>query len=357
MPDINDSDTHPSAVSEADRERMTKLVEEDTGELEAGAAGDGEGDGGDQGTPEGEGAGADADGDASGDASGDKQGAEAGEATAGDAGGESTGEGQGDGDGSGAARKEDTVSRQQFDGVLSELRDTRRVVQALRGPKLDPLPPRDFEAEDKVLDDAEAALDAKFDEDPNFTDADYRLEMRDINRKRRDLDRDRGRYEMRAEQEQAANAANEVLVKQQQDEWDTMVAEWQEGLGDWIKNPARRNNVNATMAAMMQDPEDSKLDNAAFLSKLEAYLADEYPTFPKREGGEMNRQQNNVEPRRKLAAARAAEASGGPPRMQGGTGNRATATPVVELKGMKLGKFKDLPKAVQDKALGLTDTD
>lgn len=351
MADIKETDTHPSALSEAERERMNKLVEEDSGELEETDVG-GEAAGVAEGKKADEPAGAEAKAGAEADAKG-KEGKEAAEPAAGAAEVEGGTEGGDPAAGTEGAGKVETVSKKEFDGVLNELRDTRRLVQALRGPKLDPLPTRDFDAEDGALDQAEAALEAKYDEDPNFTDADYRAELREINKKRREIDKDRARYEVRSEQEKAAQAANEVLLKQQQDEWDSMVAEWQEGLGDWIKNPARRNNVNATMAAMMQDPEDSKLGNAEFIARLESYLADEYPSFPKREAGAPDK--GKVDPRRQLAAGRAAEAGAAPPRMQGGTGNRATTGEQVDIKNMKLGDFGKLSKEKQDAALGLTD--
>lgn len=339
MADINENDTHPSALSEADKAAMNKLVEGDDG----GEGGDVVAAGADDAgtvaqTPKKPAAKSEAgdDPDAGLEAGGQDEGA-----------GKTAPKAAGEG-GDDKKPQEAFVSKREFDGVLHELRQTRSQLSALRGGPRDPLPERNFDDEDKVLDSREKEIDDKYDEG-ELTEAEHRAKLRAVLNERRALDRERARYEARAEIEQEQTAAAERLKQAAQAEWDAAIKGWEEGLGDWMQNPVRRTTVAQTLQFMENDPELSKLDNAAFLDKLEEFLADAFPNFP----AKADRQQR-VSDRQKLAATRAAEASAAPGRMEGGSGNRATRTEDIDVNGLKLGDFGKLPKHKQDELLGLT---
>lgn len=377
---VTDNQTHPSALSDEQKAELRKMVEEEEAELAgddgedegAGEAAAGNPDGGEEAAagaevgddtgaageegkakPKGKAAGAD---EGAADDQGKPKGKEG--AAAADAAGDGA-------EGAGKPGKgEAYVPKQQFDGVLAELRNTRQEVQTLKAlatGKREPLPERDFDAEDKALDDAEAQLDAKYDTE-GMADEEYRQAQRDIEKKRRALDRERNKYELHAqlvaEQEASKKEAEEQAVKAAAESWQSEVSTWQDSLGDWLKNPVRRSTVDNTMAMMNADPELAKLDNAAFLAKLDEYLADAFPNYPRAEGkgGDDGKGKGAPQPteRQRLQAQRAAEASGAPPRIEGGVGNRGTRTEDIDIERMPLGKFKELPKAKQDELLGLT---
>lgn len=389
---VDEKDTHPSAMSAEEKAELDKLVAEEETELGAAEAGDDAGDdaggapagdatdegagdppaaaaAGKDGKPSGKEADADADGDGD-DAAGaepegkGKDGAAAAGAAADDG---------ADGDKAAAS-----VDRKQYDGVMAELRQTRDQVKTLRevltAPR-QPLPERDFDAEDKAIDEKQAALDKRYD-DEGMSDEEYRAEQRQIERDRRALDRDRNKYELlqQLEEERQANEAKAAKEAKEAAEkaWADKVTDWETNLGDWLKNPVRRATVSQTMAMMNADPALSQLDNDAYLAKLEEFLADAFPNFPKSgkagdaasaaDAGD-GKEAAQVDPRRKLAAQRAAEATGAPPRIEGGVGNRGTRTEDIDVEhmphvthtktGAPVPKFSQLPEHTQNELLGI----
>lgn len=366
---VKETDTHPSQMSDADKKEMDDLVAAEVAELhgagdEAVDAGKTVGAAGDE-TNTDQGAGDDA---------GDKgaAAAEAGKAEAAAAGaappaaaadeGAAAGEsGETAVAAAGDAGKVSTVDRKQYDGVLAELRDTRSVNQLLRTALTKPmeqLPPRDFDAEDKALDERVAALDKRYDSE-GLSDEDYRNEQRTIERDRRALDRDRNKYEL-LDTLQKEREANEQLAAAQAKEaaekaWDDAREAWSANLGDWLKNPVRRATVNQTMEMMNADPELSQLDHAAYLAKLDTFLGEAFADYPGKKtasagGGDAASGPNE---RQQLAAKRAAEVGASPPRIEGGVGNRGTGTADIDINKIPLGRFKDLPKAKQNELLGI----
>lgn len=373
---VTDNQTHPSAMSDEQKAELRQLVEEEEAELHDGDKGeDVAAAAAAAGGKEEEAAGADAGagggakdkgkdngaaaegGAAGGDQGKPKEGKDG--AAAADAG--AAGEGE---DGAGKPGKGDReafVPKQQFDGVLADLRATRQEVQTLKAlatGKREPLPERDFDAEDKALDDAEAQLDAKYDTE-GMADEEYRQAQRDIEKRRRALDRERNKYELHAQlladQEDAEKGAAEQAAKAAAESWQTEVVKWQDSLGDWLKNPVRRSTVDNTMAMMNADPELAQLDHAAYLAKLDEYLRDAFPNYPRTDDAGAGKEKDlpPATQRQKLQAQRAAEASNAPPRIEGGVGNRGTRTEDIDLENMPLGTFKKLPKERQDELLGL----
>ncbi|NUS38251.1 MAG: hypothetical protein HOQ02_04410 [Lysobacter sp.] len=357
MSGIRNENPHPSSLSDAERAELNKLVEED----EAGGDADTDTDAGDKGKKEEAAAGGNAANAAAGDTKNDAASRAAGEPDAAAAEDGKDGDAPNEGEG-------DKVDRRQLDGVLRELRETRaelKSVKAQVAPAREALPPRDFDVEDKALDDKVAALDKRYDEVGDLSDEEYRRELRAIETERRSLDRDRNRYELLGEIDKRQQAAAEEQAKVVQADaeaaWKTDVKGWEENLGAWLKNPVRRATVEQTMATMNADPETAGLSNTAYLAKLDGYLSEAFDNYPRKGAGAAQSdakadQQANEQPvnaRQQQAARRAAEVAGSPPAVNGGVGNRGTVGDEVNVEGMKLGQFGKLSKAKQNEALGL----
>lgn len=348
MPDIDERATHPLAMSEADKAEMAALLEAEeataadddatAGEVDDGAAGERAGD------PEGAPAAADGK-----------------EVPAAEPAGEPSQEtGQGEepaGDGK--------VDRQQFDGVLGELRETRAELKTLKAQinaKPAALPDRDFDAEDTALSQEIDALDGKFD-DGQLTDAEYRSQLRDVQSRQRSLDRDRARYEARAELEAQQKVASEQqqleAQNQAQEQWEAARDHWITSLGDWYKNPARRVLIEQTMAAMNAEAETAELDNHGYLNKLNGYLAEAFADFPLNQGAAGAGTATKATARQVRAAAAAAAVTAGPPAIDGGVGNRGTSTAEIDIEHMPHAKpggraaFSALSPQKQNEMLGI----
>lgn len=370
---VEKTDTHPTAISDAEKAEMAKMLAEEEAELGAAGADDETGD--------------DLEATAAADAVPDKgaqaagagaaapakdkvDGAPPAAAAAATAAGADADAGAGTDAadaGAGTEPAPGTVQRKQYDGVLAELRETRATVQTLKAALTNPrtaLPERDFDAEDQALDAKEAALDDRYEKE-GLADEEYRASQRELQRERRALDRERNKYELHAQLEQD-RIANEALAAEQakasaEKAWADSVASWEESKGDWLKNPVRRATVSQTMEMMNADPELSKLDNAGYLAKLEEFLADAFPNFPTTAPAATDT--TTVDPRRKLAAARAAEVGAAPPRIEGGVGNRGTGTQDIDLEAMPhashtkggavISKFGLIPESKQNEMLGI----
>lgn len=331
MPDIDEKSAHPLSMSDAEKAELNKLVDEESSEIDA-AADDPAADA----DPEPESAGSDPD-------KPDKPATNAAAETGKDEAG--------------------VVPRQQFDGVLGELRETRSEVKALKArlsAKPEALPERDFDAEDKALEQELAALDERYDEGVDLTDAEYRAAQREIFGKQRAIDRDRAKYEARAELEVQQAAAAEQAEKEQQAaaqaQWDTDVGGWKESLGDWIKDPVNVLVVEDAMNKFNARPELAGLGNAEYLEKLNAYLAKTTQDFPEAAAGEGMARVNQ---RQVQAAQAAAAVTAAPPQIRGGVGNRGTTTADVDLEHMPHAKpggqasFSTLSKEKQNELLGI----
>lgn len=345
MPDIDERATHPLAMSDADKAEMAALLEAEeatAAEDEAPATETVDEAAGEAAATAGSEEVASADSDAGADPEGAQEPAQSGEAA---------------GDGK--------VDRQQFDGVLGELRETRAELKTLKAQlnaKPAALPDRDFDAEDTALSQEIEALDSKFDSG-DLTDADYRNQLRDVQGKQRALDRDRARYEARAELEAQQKVASEQqqleAQNQAQLQWEAARDQWITSLGDWYKNPARRVLIEQTMAAMNAEAETAELDNNGYLSKLNAYLAEAFPDFPLNEGAAGSGRPTNATPRQVRAAAAAAAVTAGPPAIEGGVGNRGTSTAEIDIEHMPHAKpggraaFSALSPQKQNEMLGI----
>lgn len=372
---VDKTDTHPSAISADEKAEMDKLLAEEEAELGAAGADDDDA-AGDIDTTTGD----SPDGDAAGDdkaggkkaAANDQPGDDANaDAAAGAAAGQPAAKGTADPADGKADQPAGTVDVKQFNGVVGELRETRETVKTLREaltrPR-EPLPERNFDAEDKAIDEKLAALDARYDNE-GMSDDEFRAAQREIEKERRVLDRERNKYELLQQLEEERVANELAAAKQAKDAaekaWAEQVNSWEADLGDWLKNPVRRATVSQTMEMMNADPELSKLDNDSYLAKLEEFLADAFPNFPKAAPAADKAGDTTIttDPRRKLAAARAAEVTGAPPRIEGGVGNRGTRTEDIDVEHMphaKHGKtgapvsaFGQLPENKQNELLGI----
>lgn len=356
MPDIDERATHPLAMSDADKAEMASLLESE----EATAADD------DADTSAADDAAAEAAAGQRGEGLGKASAADGGKvaaAAASEAGAPAepaqepaqAGEPAGDG----------KVDRQQFDGVLGELRETRAELKTLKAQinaKPAALPDRDFDSEDTALSQEIAALDGKLDEG-DLTDAEYRAQLRDVQSRQRALDRERARYEARAEleaQQKVASEQQQVEAQNQaQQRWESARDEWITSLGDWYKNPARRVLIEQTMAAMNAEAETAELDNQGYLSKLNSYLGEAFPDFPLNEGTAGAGKAPKASPRQVQAAAGAAAVTAGPPAIEGGVGNRGTSTAEIDIEHLPHAKpggkasFSALSQQKQNELLGL----
>lgn len=363
MPDIDSNMTHTRNLSADQQAELRKLVEDDERAAAEMADDNLDTDDDDAGGGEGAGEGADDDGKqaaaaaegsgASGDdaAAGDK--GKGGKAV--DAAGKDGAAAADDPNKGGKKPEEGVVTIEQFNGVLKELRDTRGELKALKtNTKLADLPARDFDKEEAEIESAQQALDQQYDDGGELSDEEYRKKSRELNNKLRALDRDRATYEVHAQLLARDEAQQKEFQQAQQAAWDSDVKAWEESLGEWLKNPLRRGAVSQAMELMNQDPETAGLDNAAFLQKLDAYLADEFQSYPRRQAADAAGGVDAKPSPRQLAAAKAAAAgSAQPPVINGGVGNRGTTPDDVDLDKMPLGKFKQLPKEQRAKALGV----
>ena len=356
MPDNDERATHPMAMSDADKADLAALLE-----AEEATAADGDAD-----TSQVEDAAAESAAGQSGEDLGkggkDANGKEA-PAAAPEAG--STANTAQEPVQGGEPAVEGKVDRAQFDGVLGELRETRAELKTLKAQinaKPAALPDRDFDTEDASLAQEIEALDAQLDEG-DLTDSEYRSKLRDVQGRQRTLDRERARYEARAELEAQQKAATEQqqveLQAQAQQQWEADCQQWMASLGDWGKNPARRVLIEQTMTAMNAEADTAGLDNRAYLDKLTGYLADAFADFPLNEGTAGAGKATVASPRQVQAATAAAAVTGGPPAIQGGVGNRGTSLAEVDLEHMPHAKpggkaaFGTLSPQKQNELLGI----
>lgn len=368
MPDIDERATHPLAMSDADKAELASLLE---AEEAAGAVDGGSSD--DVDTDDDADAGADAGADKSAGratapaAAGSGEPAGVGEAAPGTA-AQPGQEGAQEAAQAAGAASDGKVDRQQFDGVLGELRDTRAELKTLKAQinaKPAALPDRDFDAEDSVLSQEIDALDGRFD-DGELSEAEYRSQIRDVQSRQRALDRERARYEARAEleaQQKVAKEQQELEAQQQaQEHWEAERDQWIASLGDWYKNPARRVLIEQTMSAMNAEAETAALDNRGYLAKLNGYLAEAFPDFPLNQGAAGAGTASKASERQVRAAAAAAAVTAGPPAIQGGVGNRGTTTAEVDIEHMPHalpgGKtpFGSLSQQKQNEMLGIPNS-
>lgn len=249
---------------------------------------------------------------------------------------------------------EDKDQQRVVNGLLNALQKERAKNRA--GVKLPELPERDFDAEDTALEQRLADLDKRYDDDGSLTDAEYRAEQRKILTEQRALDRDRGKYQAYELLKERDEAEAKAEQENAQAAWDAAAKEWEDSMGDWIKNPVRRVTVTQVLNDMGKDPTFANLSNEEFLAKANAFLADAFDNFPLRDQVVAKAgagAATTVTERQRAAARAAASGSSAPPSPNGGVGNRGTTSEGVDLNKLPLGNFKTLSKEEQARQMGV----
>lgn len=246
-----------------------------------------------------------------------------------------------------AAKKDDEpVSRKEFNGVLHELRETRKQLQQVKTPAE---PARDFDSELKALDEKLAAdqkaLVDLYDEGE--------LDAADLVKKQGELMTD---YQVGvrkitvAETEQVAAAALEKQRQQDaaqsaQQAWDTTIGAWKDANADFLANPIRKKAVSDLLE---QFGADETLTNEQVIAQVQvaAFEAFNWNKTTPAAPADPHAARNAAD---RHAAARAS--SDTPPVLDGGVGSRG-APGGVNLETLKPGQFSKLPRAEQEKLLG-----
>ena len=245
-----------------------------------------------------------------------------------------------------AAADDDTakpVDQRAFNGVLSDLRDTRaelsaaqRELQALREKfnAAEAPPARDFAAERK-------ALKEKFD-DGELDDDDYQEQREALLLEEAEQ---KALAKFTAQQQQQRTAQQQSQADQVAADWDAKLKAWMTDNSEFCSNPLR---VDALGTLIQTLGADTSLSNEDLLKAVEAKAFEafnwEKPGAAARHAG-----------RNAADAAAAARASATPPSLSAGVGVGARGSGEgggVDMEHMKPGQFSKLPRAEQERLLG-----
>ena len=249
----------------------------------------------------------------------------------------------------GAAADDAPVSRKEFNGVLNELRETRKELKQARTEPA--APARDFDAELKSLDekldaDQKSLLD-RYDEgeiDATELAREQSRLMKEYQGSVRGITVDESKQVAAATiQKQQAEAAAQSV----QQAWDSAIGTWKDQNTEFLANPIRR---DAVAKLLEQYGADDSLSNEQVIEQVQAAAFDAFnwqgkaaaPTAP----ADPHARRNASD---RAAAAHASAAT--PPSLDGGVGGRGKSQG-VDLEQMKPGQFSRLPREEQEKLLG-----
>jgi hypothetical protein len=326
-------DKHPSALTDAERQTLSKLTGDaddgDAADTDAGSARsatsvtDADADAGAAGA-----AATDDDGDA--DARGDDGAGKPAAATSED-----------DAAGKAGDSRAPMIPKARFDEVNGELKDLKSRLESLEAQRQAVLAPiatdRDFAAEKK-------ALQQRYD--------DGEIDISEYMDGREAIVIEEAKHAARVE---GAVMSAELAKKNAQDAWDAAVNAWQTKHADFLANQVRRDIVEGLFEKLGADP---NLTNEQLIAQVEKQAFEAFNYTPPGAGDE--RQDTNPAPRSPHAARNAADAAAiaaagsAPPTISGGLGDRGRTTG-IDVMALKPGQFKNLPREKQAELLGGED--
>ncbi len=229
--------------------------------------------------------------------------------------------------------------RRAFNGVLNELRDTRRELQELRErfaqqQAKDAPAPRDYEAERKAMREKYDAGDLDDDEYEAQREA-LLLEQAEA----------RAMARLRAEQQAEATKAAQVSANEQARDWNDRIAAWVEANEAFCSNAVR---MNALQGLIQTLGADASLSNEALLARVEKEAFDAFGWKGAPATGGRHAARNAAD------AAAASRGSAVPPALSGGVGvgSRGSGEGNIDLSNLKPGTFSKMSRADQERLLG-----
>lgn len=231
------------------------------------------------------------------------------------------------------------VDQRAFNGVLSDLRDTRkelsaaqRELQELREKFAEPPQvERDFDAE-------KAALKAKYD-DGGLDDSQYEEAKEALLLEQAEA---RALAKLAQQQQAAAERQASSAAAEQQAAWDEKIGAWVSANKDFMSNPFRANAVRDLIGQLGQDV---TLSDDELLAAVETAA---FEAFNWQAPAKQHAARNAAD------AAAASKASATPPSLAAGVGvgGRGSGETGIDLGALKPGTFSKLPKAEQERLLG-----
>lgn len=231
------------------------------------------------------------------------------------------------------------VDQRAFNGVLSDLRDTRKELSAAQR-ELQEMREKFAEPPqvERNFDEERAALKARYD------DGDLDYDQYEEEKEALLLEQAEARALAKLAQQQQAAAEQQAssAAAEQQAAWNEKVGAWVNANKDFMSNPVRANAVRDLIGQLGQDV---TLSDDELLAAVETAA---FEAFNWQAPAKQHAARNAAD------AAAASKASATPPSLSAGVGvgGRGSGETGIDLGAIKPGTFSKLPKAEQERLLG-----